>query len=68
MVCVYLSSLVEVNKATSYVVWVAIGNEGEVLQKDTNVRNSWDWCDAELITIVLVVTLRGMDSSNVHYH
>ena len=56
----YLSSLVEVDEASSYVVWVAIGDEGEVLQEDTDIGNSWDWSDAQFITIVLVVTLRNV--------
>ena len=66
----YLSSLVEVDKATSYVVWVAIGDEGEVLEEHTDVGNSWDWCDVQFITIVLIVTLRniwrGIDGHMTH--
>ena len=52
-----LSSLVEVDEATSDVVWVAVGDESYIFEKHSDVGDGRDWSDAQLVSIVLVVGL-----------
>ena len=54
----HLASLVEVNEAASDVIGVAVGDESEIFEEDSDVRNGWDGSDAELVSVVLVVGLR----------
>ncbi len=55
----YLSSLVDVDEATSQVVRVTIANEREILEEDTDVRDCRGLSLDQRLTIVLVVALLG---------
>ena len=50
-----LASLVEVNESTSDVIGVAVGDEGDIFEKNADVRNGGYGSDAQFVSVVLVV-------------
>ena len=60
----HLTPLVEVDEPSPDVIGVAVGDEGEILEEDSDVWNGRHWSDAQLVPVVLVVRLeRGSETT-----
>ncbi len=57
-VCVYLSSLVQVDEPPSEVVRVTVADKSEVFEKHSNIRDSWRLCISQVLTVALIIVLQ----------
>lgn len=50
-----LSSLVQVDETSSDIVWVAVGDEGEIFEENSDVWDGRYRCYTQFIPIVLII-------------